>query len=498
MTVDEVRLWINEEEVLIPAKSAKVGDIFIIKPGDVVPLDGVVVNGNTHLDTSSLTGESLPKFVEVDDIILSGSISLDSILYVKAIKTFGESTASKILKLIENSDSKKAKGEKMITRFAKVYTPIIVILSIIILIISLIFSVSLHDAIYTTCVFLVMSCPCALVLSVPLSYFCALGRASKEGILIKGAIELENFKNIDTFVFDKTGTITEGMLEVTKIVSLHGKDEENILKIASFGEYHSNHPIAKSIVKKYKKEIDIDLVRNFIEINGKGISFTLENNHYFVGNEKLLIDNHIKFEKANEVGTIIYVANSEVCLGYLVISDTIKKDAKDTICHLKSLGIKRFYMISGDAKKIVEAVSREVGINEYYAESLPDEKVYHVNRLKKNHFLAFVGDGLNDAFVMRTADLGISMGGIGSDATIEASDVVLMHDNLLDLVKAIKISKTTNRIVLFNISFALVVKLVVLILSLFHITNIWIAVFADVGVTLLCVFHTLTILKRKF
>lgn len=497
LTSDEVRLLMNDEEILIPAKDAKVGDIFIVKPGELVPLDGVIVKGEANLDTSSLTGESLPRTVSKSDVVLSGTISLDSVIYIKATKTLENSTASKILALIENSDDKKANTEKIITRFAKVYTPIVVTLAFVILIVSLMLSVSLHDAIYTTCVFLVMSCPCALVLSVPLSYFCGIGRASKEGILIKGAVELENLKNIDTIAFDKTGTITEGTLEVSKIIALQD-NEDYILKIASFGEHHSNHPIAKSIVKRYGKEIDTKQIQNFVESSGKGISFTLENKDYFVGNEKLLIDNKIDFEKVNEAGTTIYVANNKNCLGYLIISDKIKKDAKNAICHLKDLGIKHFTMISGDSKNIVEHVASEVGIDEFYAESLPEEKVRLVTRLKKTHFLAFVGDGMNDAPVMKVANLGISMGGIGSDATIEASDIVLMHDDLKSLVTAIQISKITNRLILFNISFAVIIKMIVLILSLFQMTNIWMAVFADVGVSLLCVLNTLTILKRKF
>ena len=474
---------------------AKLGDIFAVLPGEIVPLDGVVEDGISLLNTASLTGESVPREVGKGDIILSGVENLSGVLKIKATSTYETSTASKIIDLMEHSNDKKTKTEKFITKFSRIYTPVVVLLAILIAIIPIFFNINFKDSLYQALVFLVMSCPCALVISVPLGFFQGIGRCSKEKILVKGSNELDSLSNIEAIAFDKTGTITEGKFKVTDVVSKNKKN--NLLKIAAHCESYSNHPIAKSIIDSYDGEIDKDKVSNYKEISGKGISCKYDGVTYYLGNLLYMKDKHIEVDDIDTYATIIYMASKNEYLGYLVISDAIKRESKKTITNLKNLGIKRILLLSGDNEKIVKSISNKVGINEYYDSLLPQDKVEKVEELTKEYVVAFVGDGMNDAPVIKRADIGISMGGIGSDVAIEASDVVLMKDEIEAIPKAIKISKLTKRVVKYNIFLAIAVKAVVLILALLGFSSIWMAIVADVGVTLLSVLNTFVIQKKR-
>lgn len=474
---------------------AKLGDIFAVLPGEIVPLDGVVEDGISLLNTASLTGESVPREVGKGDIILSGVENLSGVLKIKATSTYETSTASKIIDLMEHSNDKKTKTEKFITKFSRIYTPVVVLLAILIAIIPIFFNINFKDSLYQALVFLVMSCPCALIISVPLGFFQGIGRCSKEKILVKGSNELDSLSNIEAIAFDKTGTITEGKFKVTDVVSKNKKN--NLLKIAAHCESYSNHPIAKSIIDSYDGEIDKDKVSNYKEISGKGISCKYDGVTYYLGNLLYMKDKHIEVDDIDTYATIIYIASKNEYLGYLVISDAIKRESKKTITNLKNLGIKRILLLSGDNEKIVKSISNKVGINEYYDSLLPQDKVEKVEELTKEYVVAFVGDGMNDAPVIKRADIGISMGGIGSDVAIEASDVVLMKDEIEAIPKAIKISKLTKRVVKYNIFLAILVKAVVLILALLGFPSIWMAIVADVGVTLLSVLNTFVIQKKR-
>lgn len=494
---DTINLKIGDNIKNIDIKEAKLNDLFIVKPGEKIGLDGIVIDGVSNVDTSSLTGESIPLNVKKDMCVLSGTTNLDAILTIKATSTYKTSTATKIIELIESSDDKKAKTEKFITKFCKIYTPIVVISAVLLTLIPFTLGESLNDWLYRSLVFLVTSCPCALVISVPLGYFAGIGRASKEGILVKGGNELENLAKIKTIVFDKTGTITKGNFDVTKIHSID-INEEALLEIAAYAEFYSNHPIAKSILRKYSKEINKNRINAFKEISGKGISVQINNDSFLVGNYNLLVSNNIDVIEANELGTIVYIAKNQKYLGYIVITDEIKEEANNLVKSLKKEGISKIIMLSGDNKETVEKVSSKLGFSECYYEMLPIDKVNKVNDFKKENFTVFVGDGINDAPVMKIADLGISMGGVGSDAAIEASSIVLMTDNLDKISNSIKISKKTNKIVHFNIVFALIVKFIFLLLGTLGYSKIWYAVIADVGVTLLLVLNSLRlIIKRK-
>lgn len=493
---DETNLIVKEKVKVVKTETVKIDDIFLVKPGEKVPLDGIIIEGKTSFDTSSLTGESIPKSLTVGENVISGYVNNDSVIKVKATKTYTTSTANKIIELIENSNEKKAKTEKFITKFSKIYTPCVVLLALLIVIVPTLLGHEFNEWLYKALVFLVMSCPCALVISVPLAFFSGIGRASKEGILIKGSNELEQLINIDTVVFDKTGTITEGTFEVRKIEAID-IEKEALLEIVAHAEYYSNHPIAKAITKNYSKKISENKISNFKEISGKGISVEISKDKILVGNAELLKESNIKFKESSEIGTIIYVAKNNKYIGNILISDKIKEESYDIVQKLNNIGINNIVMLSGDDINIVSTVAKEIKIPIYHAKLLPQDKVEIVKDLSKNNFLAFVGDGINDAPVIKKADIGIAMGGIGSDATIEASDIVLMHDSLLKIPIAIKISKYTKNVMRFNIIFALTTKLLVLILGIFNITSIWMAVFADVGVTLLSVLNTLTILKKK-
>ena len=493
---DYVNLKKGERIEKVDIKEAVIDDIFIVKPGEKVPLDGVVLDGKTSVDTASLTGESVPREVVQGDTVLSGFVNGSGVITVKAISVAENSTASKIINLLENSNDKKTKTEKFITRFSKIYTPIVVILAVLIVVIPTMLGANFNDFLYKALVFLVTACPCALVISVPLGFFCGVGRASKEGILIKGGDGLESLSKLETVVFDKTGTVTEGKFEVRDIVS-RGVSKDELLELAAYSEYYSNHPIAKSIVTAYKDEIDDNLIKNYKEVSGYGVTAIVNDKKVMIGNDKLLNQENIAVEEVNDFGTTIYVACDGQYLGYLVIGDKIKDSAYNLVNNLKKNGINRVVMLSGDTEDMVKIVADKVNIDEYYSQLLPIDKVQKLREIKEKSYTAFVGDGINDAPVIKEADLGISMGGIGSDAAIEASDVVLMHDNLDKIVTAIKISHITQKIVMFNIVFALGFKFLMLVLATFGLASIWMAVFADVGVTLLAVLNALRIMKKK-
>ena len=480
---------INPEEV-------NVGDIIVVKPGEKVPLDGIIVKGTSMIDTSALTGESVPKEVKEQDEILSGCINENGVLEVKVTKKFGESTASKILDLVENASSKKSKSENFISKFAKYYTPIVVVTAVLLAIIPpMIFNrAEWIEWIHRALTFLVVSCPCALVISIPLGFFGGIGGASKIGVLVKGSNYLEALSNTEIMVLDKTGTLTEGVFEVQQINPID-ISKEDLIKYATYAESFSNHPIAISLKKAYGKEIVNKKVSETQELPGLGVRAVIEGESIFVGNEKLMKENCIDYIKSEKIGTILYIAVNNKFAGTIVISDKIKTDAKETIDKLKKDNIKKIVMLTGDKRKVGENVAKKLGIDEVYTELLPSNKVEKVEELMKNKSengnLAFIGDGINDAPVLAISDIGIAMGGLGSDAAIEAADVVLMTDEPSKIVDAIKISKKTMRIVKQNIIFAISIKLIVLILSAIGISNMWQAVFADVGVSILAILNAL-------
>ena len=479
----------------------KIGDIIIIKPGEKVPLDGIVIEGNTSIDTKALTGESLPREIVPGDEILSGSINISGLIKVKVSKEYGESTVSKILDLVENASSKKSKSENFITKFAQYYTPIVVIIAVLLVVVPVIFfGGEFSDWIYRALSFLVVSCPCALVISIPLSFFGGIGGASKMGILIKGSNYLEAIASTEIIVFDKTGTLTEGIFEVQKI-NPKDIDENDLLENAAYAECYSNHPISLSIKRAYGKQIDKSKIKSTEELSGRGIVAIINGKNVLVGNEKLLNENNIEFEKNNDVGTILYVAIDNKYVGNIVIADKIKEDAKDSIMSLKKSNIKQAVMLTGDRKAVGENVAGILGIDKVYTELLPDGKVEKVEELLKEKSekgkLAFVGDGINDAPVLALADIGIAMGGLGADSAIEAADIVLMTDEPSKIVDTIRLSKKTMKIVKENIIFAISVKVLVLILSAIGISTMWEAVFADVGVSIIAILNALRVLNVK-
>lgn len=489
---ETINLFKNDEIEKVSIKKAKIDDIFVVLPGEKVPLDGIVIEGESYLDTSSLTGESTPRKIKTDDLVLSGSINKDSILKVKATSTYKTSTASKIIELIENSNNKKTDTENFIRKFSKIYTPIVVLLALIIAVVPTIIVGDFNTWLYRSLVFLVTSCPCALVISVPLGYFSGIGRASKEGILIKGSRELETLANIDYLALDKTGTITEGVFEVTEVKS-KGISEDELLLLTASAEANSIHPIAKAIVK-YNKEKLIKAT-NLKEYSGKGISCVIDNKNILIGNKKLMEDNNIKIEDEKTIGTVIYIAINNKYSGYIIISDRIKKSSYK-LSSLKN-DFKDIMILSGDNEDITSAIAKEVKIKTYYNNLLPVDKVNKIKEYQKQGLVMFIGDGINDAPVIKISDIGVSMGNLGSDAAIEASDVVIMKDDLSKIKTALNISKLTKHKVKTSIIFALIVKFIVLTLGVVGISTIWMAVFADVGVTLLAILNVLTIMWKK-
>ena len=492
---DYVNLKKSDKFLKSDVKEARVNDLFIVKPGEKVPLDGIIVEGVSFMDTSSLTGESVPRKVEIGDKLLSGFVNTNGLITVKATSEFSNSTASKIINMLENSNEKKTVTEKFITKFSKIYTPLVVLLAILIVLIPVLLGYNFNEWIYKALIFLVTACPCALVISVPLGYFCGVGRASKEGVLVKGSDGLENLAKLEAIIFDKTGTITEGKFEVRNIVNKDISKEE-LLKIAAYLEYYSTHPIALSITSAYNGYIDSAQVHNYKEISGHGIIAYIGDKKYIIGNDKLFFKQGVNVPKVDTIGTVIYIGTDK-CLGYIVIGDKIKHSATNLINDLKMLNINRLVILSGDNEDVTKKVALKIGIDEYYFNLLPVDKVQKLKEIKSESFTAFVGDGINDALALKEADLGISMGSIGTDAAIEASDIVLMHDNLNDISKAIKIARITQNIIKFNIVFALCFKFLMLVLATFGFASIWLAVFADVGVTLLAVLNSLRIMKKK-
>ena len=487
--------------------TVEIGSIIVVQPGEKVPLDGIVIEGSSSLNTSALTGESIPREVGTDDEIISGSINLTGLLKVKTTKAFGESTVSKILELVENASSRKSKSEEFISKFARIYTPAVVYsalaLAILPPLVRMIFmqaSGDWHTWIYRALTFLVISCPCALVISIPLSFFAGLGGASKEGVLIKGSNYLETLSKTKIVVFDKTGTLTKGVFEV---VGVHHNELENekLLELAALAECASSHPISKSLLAAHGKEIDRSRVSNIEEISGHGITAVVDGKKLAVGNSKLMEKLGVEYHNCHKVGTIIHIAIDGKYAGHVVISDVEKPNSIIAIKELKKAGVEKTVMLTGDAQRVAQSVAADLGIDEYHSELLPADKVNEVEKLisakSKNSVLAFVGDGINDAPVLSRADIGIAMGAMGSDAAIEAADVVLMDDDPLKISKAIKISRKCIGIVYQNICFALVIKFACLALGALGIANMWLAIFADVGVMVIAVLNAIRALNVK-
>ena len=492
----------GKDTVKVNPSEVKIGDIIVVKSGEKIPLDGIVESGDSALNTSALTGESKLRKVDIGDEVLSGSINISGILKIKVTKEFSESTVSKILELVENASNRKSESENFITKFARYYTPIVVIEAILLsLIPPVIFNQDFNTWIYRALSFLVVSCPCALVVSIPLGFFSGIGACSKNGILVKGSNYLEAVSKSEIVVFDKTGTITEGEFKVRSIHSVDIRDNE-LLKLASYAEYYSNHPISISIKKDYGHKINPNKISDVKEIPGRGVIALVDNKKVMVGNNKLLEENNIEYEKCDIIGTIIYVAVDNVYHGYMVISDRIKDDSALALRLLKNLGVKKTVMLTGDKDDVSKNVFERLNINEYYSELLPQDKVNIINEFKKkltdDGKIVFAGDGINDAPVIMSADIGISMGGVGSDAAIEASDIVIMTDELSKIATVINISKSTMKIVKQNIVFAISVKIFVLLLISFGILTMWSAVFADVGVSVLAILNSIRILKIKY
>ena len=486
-------LVIDDTVKQVAPEEVKINDIILVKPGEKVPLDGIIVNGNSSLDTSSLTGETLPRNVDINDEVLAGVVNLTGVIKIKVTQAYENSTVSKILDLVENAASKKAPIEQFITKFARVYTPTVVFLAVALAVIPmLIFKDAVFtDWLYRALTFLVVSCPCALVISIPLGLYAGLGKASKVGALIKGGNYLELLKDIDTIVFDKTGTLTEGSFEV---VEVNGSDD--LLMIGAYGERMSNHPIARSIVEKYGQEIDQSRISDFKEVAGKGIEVKIDNDLYHLGNKSYIEDMGYQVTNPTTVGTVVHITCNDEYLGNIVVADKIKDTALTGIKRLKQSGIKDTVMLTGDRKEVADDIASKVGIDRVYSELLPQDKVTKVEELiQDNKKTAFVGDGINDAPVLARADLGIAMGGVGSDAAIEAADIVLMNDDIDTIGEAIDISKKTNLILKQNVIFTLVIKIGVLLLTMFGLSNMWMGVFADVGVTLIAILNSMRILR---
>lgn len=478
----------------------EIGTVIVIKPGEKVPLDGIVVKGTSLLDTAALTGESVKRTVNVGDEIFSGCINTSGLLHVRTTKEFDDCTVAKILELVENASSQKAHVENFITKFAKYYTPAVVIIAAALAVFGSIFmSGGVSEAIQRACIFLVVSCPCALVISVPLSFFGGIGAASRRGILVKGSNFLEAMAKTDTIVFDKTGTLTQGCFEVQKVWPEEQKD--TVLKYAALCEGFSNHPIAISIREAYEGDVDLEQISENEEIAGSGVKIMIDGVAYYAGNEKLMRDNGISYTPCTEVGTIVYVARENEFLGWVLIADSIKEGTKTALEHLHSLGVNRTVMLTGDRKEVAESVAEQVGIDLVYSQLLPGDKVDQVQKLLSEETdgrkLAFVGDGINDAPVIMRSDVGIAMGSMGSDAAIEAADVVLMDDDIDKIATIIRISRKTLRIARANIIFALTVKLLVLLLGAVGIANMWLAIFADVGVAVLAILNAMRTLRIK-
>lgn len=499
---DFANVYRADEIERVDPDEVNIGEIILVKPGEKIPLDGVVVEGESMLNTQALTGESVPRKVEVNDEVLSGCINNDGILKIKVSKEFGESTVSKILDLVENASNRKSKSENFISKFAKYYTPIVVIVAVLLAGIPplVIKDALFSDWLYRALSFLVVSCPCALIISIPLSFFGGIGAASKMGVLIKGSNYLEALASAEIIVCDKTGTLTEGVFKVQKIDAI-GYSDDDLLRYAAYAERFSNHPISLSLKQAYNKEINERHVAKTKEISGKGVKALVDKKIILVGNEKLMREYKIKFKKSEATGTVVYVAINDEFAGTILIADKIKEDSYKAVELFKSNNVKKIVMLTGDRDNISESVADELNLDEYHAELLPQDKVSWVEKLMRQKSsggkLIFIGDGINDAPVLALSDIGVAMGGIGTDAAIEAADVVIMTDKPSKLSNSIQVSKKTMRIVRQNIVFAIAVKIGVLILSALGIASMWAAVFADVGVSVLAIVNALRILRIK-
>lgn len=492
----------GDELVKVDPDEVQIGDIIVIKAGEKIPLDGKVIEGSSMIDTSALTGESVPREVEVGRDILSGCININGVITAEVTKEFGESTVSKILDLVENASSKKSNSEQFITKFARYYTPVVVIIAVFLAIIPplVIDGATFSDWIYRALAFLVVSCPCALVISIPLSFFGGIGGASKKGVLVKGSNYLEALAETEIVVFDKTGTLTKGVFNVQEIHP-EGVSKEELLELTAHAESYSNHPISLSLKRAYSKEIDNGRISDVEEISGHGVIATVDGKKVMAGNIKLMKMMDIPYFKGELIGTVVHVAVNNKYIGYIVIADEVKEDSAQAIKELKAANIKQTVMLTGDNKSIGSKVAKELGLDKVYAELLPADKVEKLEELflqkSKKGKLAFVGDGINDAPVLARADIGIAMGGLGSDAAIEAADVVIMTDEPSKIATAMKISKKTLKIAHQNIAFAIGIKIIVLILSAFGIATMWAAIFADVGVTIIAVLNAFRALNVK-
>ena len=502
---DYANLKSNGEVKRVSPESVKVGENIIVKAGEKIPLDGEIIEGNSFMDTSALTGESVPRKVKEKDIVLAGMINQSGLLTIRVTKLFNESSISRILELVENAITKKAKTEKFITTFAKYYTPVVVLGALLLAVLPpLLFTgQTFSDWIYRALVVLVISCPCALVISIPLGYFGGIGGASRRGILVKGSNYLDALTKVKTVVFDKTGTLTKGEFKVSEIIVKNGFDKAELLRLAAYAESHSNHPIAKSVIEAYGKlvpseKIDQGLISDVQEISGKGIKTKVNGKQVIVGNDKLLHLENIQHDKCDVEGTVIHIAVDSVYAGYIIISDTLKDDAIETIRLLKEKNINTV-MLTGDNKTASETFAKKLGIDTYYSELLPEDKVNHIEQIMlsspKGNKVAFVGDGINDAPVLARADIGIAMGALGSDAAVETADVVLMTDSPLQVVTAIDVAKKTRKIVWQNIAFAMGVKLFFILLGAFGIATMWEAVFGDMGVAVLAILNAMRVMK---
>ncbi|GIV46175.1 MAG: cadmium-translocating P-type ATPase [Ignavibacterium sp.] len=497
---DYANLKSNGEVKRVSPESVKVGEYILVKAGEKIPLDGEIIEGNSFVDTSALTGESTPKKVKEKDVVLAGMINQAGLLTIRVTKLFSESSISRILELVENSTSKKAETEKFITTFAKYYTPVVVFGALFLAVLPpLLFTgQTFSNWIYRALVVLVISCPCALVISIPLGYFGGIGGASRRGILVKGSNYLDALTKVKTVVFDKTGTLTKGEFKVSEVVVKNGFDKEELLRLAAYAESYSNHPIAKSVIEAYKGKIDQELISDVQEISGKGIKAKVNGQQVIVGNDKLLHLENIKHDKCDAGGTVVHIAVNSIYAGYIIISDTLKDGAQEAISLLKKKNINSV-MLTGDSKAAAEYFAKKLGIDKYYYELLPEDKVNHIEQIiqttAKGNKVVFVGDGINDAPVIARADVGIAMGALGSDAAVETADVVLMTDSPLQIVTAIDVAKQTRKIVWQNISFAMGVKLFFILLGTFGIATMWEAVFGDMGVAVLAILNAMRVLK---
>ena len=481
------------EFIKVDPSEVQIGEIIQVKPGERIPLDGIVVSGSSSLDTASLTGESNLRDVDVDDEVISGVVNTSGVLLIRTTKEFAQSTVSRILSIIEENNGTKSKQEKFITKFSHYYTPIVVALAVIVAIVVSLVTGDMNEGIYRACTFLVISCPCALVISIPLSFFTGIGGLSMHGIMLKGANYVEKIAEIRTIVFDKTGTLTTGQFEVSQL--LDSLDDTKLMKLAAYAESYSNHPIAKAIQYAYQNEVDQTKISDMQEVAGRGISITLENHHVLVGNYKMMAENGVDCKQYTEPGTYVYVAEDGIFLGCILLKDTVKKNAANAIRDLNKNHA--CMMVSGDAKEICQEVGKELDIDSIYGGCLPEDKITCVNTVKKDGVVAFVGDGVNDVPVMRSADIGFAMGSLGSDAAIEAADVIITDDNLNKIDTTIRQAKRIIRIANQNIVFAIAIKVLALVLGALGIANMWMAIFADTGVAMLCVINAVRLLHVK-